>query len=145
MLQYTVSIEEATQSVHPRCLPPACGPTTAAWPSSTIVATKGTPIEVTYVNNLPAGGGGNRGGNILEVDNCAHGPNDWGDSKRVVTHLHGGHVPARVDGQPEYHILPGETDVYEYPNNQDAATVWYHDHALGITRLNVYAAWRVSI
>ncbi|MDB4307913.1 multicopper oxidase domain-containing protein, partial [Gammaproteobacteria bacterium] len=43
------------------------------------------------------------------------------------------------DGQPEYHILPGETDIYEYPNNQDAATVWYHDHALGITRLNVYA------
>jgi len=48
-------------------------------------------------------------------------------------------VPARVDGQPEYHILPGETDTYVYPNNQDAATVWYHNHAQGITRLNVYA------
>ena len=26
-----------------------------------------------------------------------------------------------------------------YDNTQDAATLWYHDHALGITRLNVYA------
>lgn len=28
---------------------------------------------------------------------------------------------------------------YYYPNNQEAAALWYHDHALGITRLNVYA------
>jgi spore coat protein A len=138
VLQYTVSVEAATQSVHPELPATDLWTYNGAWPSSTIVATKGTPIEVTYVNNLPAGGGGNRGGNLLEVDTCAHGPNYWGDSKRIVTHLHGGHVPARVDGQPEYHILPGENDIYEYPNNQDAATVWYHDHALGITRLNVY-------
>ena len=34
--------------------------------------------------------------------------------------------------------MPGEIDVYEYPNAQLPATLWYHDHALGITRLNVY-------
>jgi len=28
---------------------------------------------------------------------------------------------------------------FQYPNNQRAATLWYHDHALGMTRLNVYA------
>ena len=94
---------------------------------------------MTYQNNLPTGGGGNRGSNILEIDTCAHGPNDWGDAKRISTHLHGGHVPARVDGQPEFTILPGEIDIYEYPNNQEAGSVWYHDHALGITRLNVYS------
>jgi spore coat protein A len=55
-----------------------------------------------------------------------------------VTHLHGGHVEARYDGQPELHLMPGESDVYEYPNDQLPATLWYHDHALGITRLNVY-------
>ncbi|MEN8207368.1 MAG: multicopper oxidase domain-containing protein [Pseudomonadota bacterium] len=136
--QYTISVETATQSVHPELPATDLWTYNGAWPSSTIVAVKGQPIEVTYVNNLPAGGGGKRGNNILEVDTCAHGPNYYGDSKRVVTHLHGGHVPARVDGQPEYHILPGETDIYEYPNNQEAGTVWYHDHALGITRLNVY-------
>jgi spore coat protein A len=132
VLQYTVSVEEATQSVHPELPNTDVWTYNGAWPAATIVATKGQPIEVTYINNLPSGGGGQRGNNLLEVDTCAHG------SKRIVTHLHGGHVPARVDGQPEYHILPGESDIYEYPNNQDAATLWYHDHALGITRLNVY-------
>ncbi len=33
---------------------------------------------------------------------------------------------------------PG-TSVYQYPNEQRATTLWYHDHALGMTRLNVYA------
>jgi len=135
--QYTVSVEEAVQSVHPNLPDTTVWTYNGAWPAATIVATKDEPIEVTYVNNLPTGGG-NRGSNILEVDTCAHGPNDWGDSKRIVTHLHGAHLPARFDGQPEYTILPGESDVYQYPNDQDAATVWYHDHALGITRLNVY-------
>ena len=137
--QYTVSVEEAVQNVHPDLPDTTVWTYNGAWPASTIVAVQGQPIEVTYQNNLPTNSGGNRGSNILEVDTCAHGPNDWGDAKRISTHLHGGHVPARVDGQPEYTILPGETDVYDYPNNQEAGTVWYHDHALGITRLNVYA------
>ncbi len=29
--------------------------------------------------------------------------------------------------------------VYQYPNANRASTLWYHDHALGMTRLNVYA------
>ena len=29
--------------------------------------------------------------------------------------------------------------VFQYPNENRAATIWYHDHALGMTRLNVYA------
>ncbi|MBT8116562.1 MAG: multicopper oxidase domain-containing protein, partial [Gammaproteobacteria bacterium] len=136
--QYTMSVETATQSVHPDLPPTDLWTYNGSWPASTIVAQKGQPIEVTYQNNLPSGGGGNRGNNILEIDTCAHGPNYFGDAKRVVTHLHGGHLPARFDGQPEYTLLPGESDIYEYPNNQDAASLWYHDHALGITRLNVY-------
>ena len=28
---------------------------------------------------------------------------------------------------------------FQYPNSQRASTIWYHDHALGMTRLNVYA------
>ncbi len=31
------------------------------------------------------------------------------------------------------------TAVFQYPNTQRAATLWYHDHTLGMTRLNVYA------
>ena len=33
---------------------------------------------------------------------------------------------------------PG-TSIFDYPNSQRATTLWYHDHTLGMTRLNVYA------
>ncbi len=108
-----------------------------AYPSFTIEARSGEPIEVTYNNNLPANG--RRGGHLFQVDECAHGPNYWGNAARISTHLHGGHLPPQVDGQPELTILPGQSQVFEYPNNQEPGTLWYHDHALGITRLNVYA------
>jgi len=35
--------------------------------------------------------------------------------------------------------VPGKSVLYHYPNQQDAAMLWYHDHAMGINRLNVYA------
>ena len=70
----------------------------------------------------------------------------------LITHLHGGEVDSRYDGHPEawftrqgtqgiaYNSLY-ETDdnaaVFYYPNEQPATTLWYHDHGLGITRLNV--------
>ncbi|HET6202963.1 MAG TPA: multicopper oxidase [Planctomycetota bacterium] len=80
----------------------------------------------------------------------------------IVTHLHGAHVPAVSDGFPEAWYLPAANDVppefatagshygtvqpcpagtavFEYPNDQRATTLWYHDHALGLTRANVYA------
>ena len=80
----------------------------------------------------------------------------------MVTHVHGAHVPAISDGYPDAWYLPAASDipagyksqgnkygsvhpapdgaaVFEYPNDQRATTLWYHDHALGVTRLNVYA------
>ncbi len=64
----------------------------------------------------------------------------------VVTHLHGGEVPSVYDGHPEAwfascksHGPEYKTSLYTYPNEQQPATLWYHDHTLGITRLNVYA------
>ena len=66
---------------------------------------------------------------------------------RTVVHLHGAEVEPESDGQPNawftnnYHTVGQlfDSPVYKYPNNQRAATLWYHDHAVGITRLNVYA------
>jgi len=70
----------------------------------------------------------------------------------IVTHLHGGEVPSGSDGGPEQwwtqNGIHGHdynttitTDpnaaVYYYPNEQLPTTLWYHDHALGITRINV--------
>jgi FtsP/CotA-like multicopper oxidase with cupredoxin domain len=62
----------------------------------------------------------------------------------MVTHLHGGEDRSDSDGHPEAWFtangLRGDkfiTDEYIYPNNQNPTTLWYHDHSLGITRLNI--------
>jgi FtsP/CotA-like multicopper oxidase with cupredoxin domain len=64
----------------------------------------------------------------------------------VVTHLHGGEVSSLYDGHPDAWFTAGGkkgpayvSSLYYYPNRQEPTTLWYHDHALGITRLNVYA------
>lgn len=68
----------------------------------------------------------------------------------AVPHLHGGEVHSTSDGGPDAWFTPGTTfrgpawadgvtNSYVYPNTQEAATLWYHDHALGATRTNVYA------
>jgi FtsP/CotA-like multicopper oxidase with cupredoxin domain len=81
----------------------------------------------------------------------------------IITHLHGAHVQPDSDGYPEAWYLPNADNipsgyaikgsnydqipgapfkkgeaVFQYPNNQRATTLWYHDHALGMTRANVY-------
>lgn len=70
----------------------------------------------------------------------------------IVPHLHGGETPSTSDGHPNAwftadgkhgsaysSVVPTEPNaaVYEYPNAQQPTTLWYHDHALGVTRLNV--------
>ena len=45
---------------------------------------------------------------------------------------------SEFDGYPEFTYLPGSFDTYHYPNDQQAGYLWYHDHAPGIQRLNVY-------
>jgi FtsP/CotA-like multicopper oxidase with cupredoxin domain len=53
-------------------------------------------------------------------------------------HLHGGLVPADVDGHPLDVISPRDVFTYTYPNAQDAATLWYHDHSHGQSAQTVY-------
>ena len=65
----------------------------------------------------------------------------------IVAHVHGGHTDFQYDGNPEFFFSPGfrvrgtqwVDKKFVYDNSQPAGTLWYHDHALGITRLNVYA------
>lgn len=75
----------------------------------------------------------------------------------TVTHLHGGHTPAASDGYPVDLVLPasgsyghGHQDHtaggeitrgvrdYEYPHDQRAATLWYHDHRMDFTGPQVW-------
>ncbi|MER6121619.1 multicopper oxidase family protein [Streptomyces sp. NPDC001795] len=53
-------------------------------------------------------------------------------------HLHGGHVPAHDDGHPDDQLVPGTSRVFQYPNNQRAASLWLHDHSLDAHSENVY-------
>lgn len=55
----------------------------------------------------------------------------------TVVHLHGAHTAGTNDGLPENAVLPGESQLVEYLNDQHATALWYHDHAMDITRLNV--------
>jgi len=132
---YDIAMVQVEQQLH-RDLPP-----TTVWayngvyPGPTIVARRDEPVTVNWINDLKNANGTLRTDHYLDVDLCPHGA---ANLPKTVVHLHGGHVPAAVDGYPESTFLPGEMETYVYPNNQQSSLIWYHDHALGITRLNVY-------
>jgi spore coat protein A len=130
--EYEITMDEVRQQLHRDLSATTVWGYQGSFPGPTLETTVGKPISVKFINNLPTTG------HYLTVDTCPHGPNYWRDSALTSVHLHGGHVPSRFDGQPELTFFPGEFDIYEYPNDQEASTLWYHDHALGITRLNVY-------
>jgi len=133
----------------------------AHYPGFTVEANRGTPTFMKYVNNLPISPFLQQ---YLWVDQTLHWamPQVTGNplvdpytgSPPAVAHLHGGEVLSDYDGGPDQWFtpdgiqglgyrsaVPGLTNaaVYEYPNQQDGATLWFHDHTLGATRINVYA------
>ena len=107
---YDVSIREGIAEILPGFQTPIYGYEGIA-PGPTIRARKGRKAIVRQRNTLPF------------------------DSN---VHLHGGYVPAEHDGHPMDVILPGKSFDYHYPNEQDAATLWYHDHAHGRTSKTLY-------
>ena len=56
-----------------------------------------------------------------------------------ILHWHGLHVPAAMDGHPQYAVGNGETYVYEFEILNRAGTYWYHPHPHGRTGPQVYA------
>ena len=128
-------------------------------PGATFEAVRNTPVMVKWVNKL-------KRPHLFAVDPTLHfanpnnmpmePPKPWPsfppgfpDAQKpvpIVTHLHGGEVPSIYDGHPDawftYNGMKGPAfvnSIYVYPNKQEPTTLWYHDHALGITRLNVSA------
>lgn len=121
-----------------------------SYPGPTILARKNFPVDILWQNNLVYNG--QLLPHLLKIDTSV----DWAFSGRtdwqslgipVVTHLHGGHTESASDGLPQAWYTPNfaltgpgfKKNTLHYSNDQEAATVWYHDHAMGITRLNVYA------
>jgi spore coat protein A, manganese oxidase len=110
------------------------------YPGPTIETRRGETLHVKWINHLPLD-------HFLPVDPALHdsGPDNY--EVRTVVHLHGANVAPDSDGHPEAwfsrnYAQVGDKfsrQVYLYPNDQQATTLWYHDHAIGITRLNLYA------
>jgi spore coat protein A, manganese oxidase len=114
-----------------------------SYPGPTLVVRRDVPLDVRWTNALSVP-------HLLPVDQTLHWamPDDYpACGIPIVTHVHGGHSESASDGLPDAWFTPGFAqtgpgwvkEVLHYDNDQEAGTVWYHDHALGITRLNVYA------
>ena len=127
-----IEMRPADVRVH-RDLPP-----TRMWsyggsvPGPTIEARSGQGMIIDWVNRLPTK-------HYLPIDHTLHGAGADQPQVRTAVHVHGAVVPAESDGFPENWQTPGQTYQAVYPLRQDAATLWYHDHAMGIERLNQYA------
>ncbi len=132
-------------------------PVKGLYPGYTVVVTRGHVAAASYVNNLSSSLA-----RTLTIDqsihwaNPAHSPmmtRGMGNATPylgaipAVTHLHGAEDPSAFDGGPNTWFTPGRkargpgfvTDKYAYPNTQEPTTLWFHDHTLGTTRLNVFA------
>ncbi|HZO72487.1 MAG TPA: twin-arginine translocation signal domain-containing protein, partial [Ktedonobacteraceae bacterium] len=138
----------------------------ANWPGFTIEARQGTPTTVTYVNNLPFPNS-SKLESLFTIDQTIHwaDPQHTGSSTQpyhgtipTTVHLHGAEVPSAFDGVPDswftqdgihgkgYNTLNTDPEsgvrnaaTYQYPNTQPATMLWFHDHALGLTRINVFS------
>jgi spore coat protein A len=139
----------------------------ATMPGFVFEARKGRPLVVKWVNNLPSTPLFPFDHVIHGTFDPGTGPGTpfllrlYPDTRTVV-HLHGSFDVHASDGWPMYWfssdpsappnartmpdgtLMPmggpaGNYAIYRYTNTQQGTTLWYHDHALGTTRLNVYA------
>jgi spore coat protein A len=159
---YQIVMQDYFDTLHPD-LPPThlYGYADAAAPDGpvfkhlggAIIAKKDRPVRISWQNRLPQQ-------HILPADTTVIDPYMVGVAgglyNRAAPHLHGGLVPWLSDGGPFHWFDPdgnvgasvtpwlldsagNPTYDYWYPNRQSARMMWYHDHAVGITRLNAYA------
>ena len=130
------------QKVHRDLPPTTLWGYNGSWPGPTIEAQSGQPLNINWVSRLPTS-------HLLPIDHSIHGAESSLPAVRNVAHLHGACAMPDDDGYPEaWFTAQGEHGPHgqkfnprpsSYPNCQPSTTLWYHDHCLGITRLNVYA------
>jgi spore coat protein A len=132
VLRYSVRMTEFRKPLHSQLPPTRLWGYEGHYPGPTFEARRGQRIAVEWINDLPAQ-------HLFTIDPHIHGAMPPAPAVRTVPHLHGARTSSISDGLPEKWFAPGQSVVYHYENDQQAAPLWYHDHALGITRLNVYA------
>jgi len=129
---YRIAMREGEVQVHRDLKPTRIWGYGGIFPGPLLEARKGEGMLVEWANELPAK-------HFLPIDRRLHGAEAGQSEARAIVHLHGARVPPGSDGYPENWYTPGMSRMFHYPNAQDAAMLWYHDHAMGINRLNVYA------
>lgn len=137
---YKVNMTEFKQSLHSELNDTKVWGYEGSYPGPTIEVESGEKVVIKWTNNLPAK-------HLLPVDYTVHGAHLDVPEVRTVVHVHGASVEPESDGYPEAWFTRGfkqvgpyfRKKVYQYDNNMQACTLWYHDHTLGITRLNIYA------
>jgi spore coat protein A, manganese oxidase len=132
VLFYRIQAQPIATKVHRDLQPTRFWSFGPSIPGPTFETRSGEPLLVEWVNGLP-------NEHFLPLDRTIHGAESNKPAVRTVVHLHGAKTRPESDGYPEDWMMPGKSSLYFYPNEQDAAMLWYHDHALGINRLNVYA------
>jgi len=131
------------------------------FPGPSLLMNKDQQIDITWVNAVDAddaklpclavevdGNITDNSQNVLGLEIGYEKTLGDGCKPHFTTHLHGGKIPPASDGWPESMLLPGQNSLKRYENRQRAALIWYHDHAMHTTRLNVYAgmagAWIIT-
>ncbi|GIF05166.1 multicopper oxidase family protein [Actinoplanes siamensis] len=117
-----------------------------SFPGPTIEVRRGQRLRVAWRNDLS----GNYPVVAVQVPNGTPSPSDRPGREGAdpipevaalppwtVVHLHGGRTDGGSDGWPEDGVSPGDAQLTEYLNDQAATALWYHDHAMAITALNV--------
>src|SRR6202167_1074419 len=129
---YRVEMQQFHSKLHRDLKPTRLWGYRSTSPGPTFETRSGQGLLVEWVNELPET-------HFLPVDHSIHGAEADKPEVRAVVHLHGAKAPPESDGYPENWYVPGKSALCHYPNRQEAAMLWYHDHALGINRLNVFA------
>jgi len=101
-------------------------------PGPVMEVRSGKGVLVEWANQLPQR-------HLFTIDHNLMGAESDKPDVRSVVHLHGAKAPPESDGYPESWFVGGKSSICHYPNQQDACLLWYHDHAMGINRLNIYA------
>lgn len=143
--QLTLGTYKITQKLHSQ-LPPTTlyaygtSQATASSPGPSLLATRWKPSHVRFENHI------SDGSPFLQVDRTIDWANPPNGGVPTVTHLHGAEAKSDSDGNPDaWFTMQGDkgpgfvTQNYTYPNSQPATLLWYHDHTVGISRINALA------
>jgi spore coat protein A, manganese oxidase len=129
---YRIQAQPVASKVHRDLQPTRFWSFGSSTPGPTFETRAGEPLLVEWVNALPHE-------HFLPVDHTIHGAEPTNLRSAPWCTCMGRKQDPKATGIRKTGSCPGKSSLYYYPNQQDAAMLWYHDHALGINRLNVYA------